>query len=87
MKKHLSRCEPPSGPLTLTSARCGNPLRVLQIASSSPHLQRLKELGLGESAEIQKLVDGSALICSIQGTRLAIGRALGSSILVEEVGR
>ncbi len=85
MKKHLTRCSQPPGELTLTNARCGNPLRVRRIASSSPALSRLKELGICETAEIQKLVDGSALICSIQGTRLAIGRELGAAILVEEV--
>jgi Fe2+ transport system protein FeoA len=85
MKKHLTCCGRCERPLTLTSARCGNPLRVVRIASTSAASSRLKEMGLCESAEIEKLVDGNALICSLQGARLAIGRALGTHIEVEEV--
>ncbi len=85
MKKHLTCCGRSERPLTLTNARCSRPLRVIRISSSSPASLRLKELGLCEAAEIRKLVDGNALICSIQGTRLAIGRSLGTHIEVEEV--
>lgn len=89
MKKHLTSCSPSArccqAPLTLASARCGNPLRVVRIASASAASSRLKELGVCESAEISKLVDGNALICSFQGSRFAIGRTLGAAIEVEEV--
>ncbi len=46
---------------------------------------RLREMGFCESSEICKVVDGSAIICSVYGMRLAIGRALGEAVLVEPV--
>lgn len=82
VKKLLVRYSPPSKPLTLSSARCGERLRIVEIASS-PDAQRLKELGLCETAEIQKIVDGNALVCILQGSRFAIARDLGASVLVE----
>ena len=75
----------PRAPLTLTCARCGEVLRVVGVNPQSRAGGRLKELGFCEAAEVQKLTDGSALLCQIQGVRLAIGRELGADVYVEEV--
>jgi len=72
-------------PITLSKARCGERLRVVGVRPSSPACIRLKELGFCESAEICKVVDGSALICQMRGVRLAIGRSLGADVMVEPV--
>jgi len=40
-------------------------------------------MGLCESAEVCKVSDGSALVCIVQGVRLAIARKLGADVLVQ----
>ena len=69
----------------LSKARCGERLRVVSVKGSSASCIRLKEMGFCESAEVCKVVDGSALICQLSGTRLAIGRNLGADVLVERL--
>ena len=85
VKTLLARHSLPPKPLTLSSARCGERLRIVGIVPSSAASLRLQELGLHERVEIQKIVDGSALICAFRGARLAIGRNLGADVLVEGV--
>jgi Fe2+ transport system protein FeoA len=72
-------------PLTLCSAQCGQRLRILALAACSEDCLRLREMGFCESSEVRKLADGSAILCSLYGVRLAVGRALGAQVLVEPV--
>lgn len=72
-------------PLTLSRARCGDRLRVVSICPNCPECVRLRELGFCESAEVRKVADGSALICSLMGMRVAIGRELGAHVRVERI--
>ncbi|MEI6871066.1 MAG: FeoA family protein [Verrucomicrobiota bacterium] len=72
-------------PLTLCSARCGQRLRILCLNGSSQECARLRELGFCEYSEVCKLTDGSALLCRLSGSRLALGRELGARILVEPI--
>lgn len=74
-----------AGPCTLCDARCGQRLRVLCVREDCPVRSRLHELGFCASVEIKKVADGSALICHLLGTRVAIGRELGVHVLVEAV--
>jgi ferrous iron transport protein A len=76
---------PSESPVNLCSARCGEKLRILALRSGVEECNRLREMGLCESSEICKVMDGSAIICSVYGMRLAIGRALGEAVLVEPV--
>jgi Fe2+ transport system protein FeoA len=76
---------PPDSSVNLCSARCGQRLRILALRSGVEDCNRLREMGFCESSEICKVVDGSAIICSVHGMRLAIGRALGEAVLVEPV--
>lgn len=75
----------PALPLNLCSAKCGIRLRIVSINSACKECQRLRELGFSESTEVCKIAQGSAIICSLYGTRLAIGKALGKLVLVEPV--
>lgn len=71
--------------LSLCDAYCGDRLRIVQVPQASEQATRLRELGFCERAEVTKLADGSALLCVVCGVRLAIGRDLGASILVQKV--
>ncbi len=55
------------------------------VRAGSPACLRLKELGFCESAEICKVMDGSAMICQLRGVRLAIARNLGADVMVERM--
>ena len=74
---------PPQNPINLSAAKCGVRLRILSIGSDCKECLRLRELGFCETSVVCKITEGAALICSLYGTRLAIGRALGNLILVE----
>lgn len=77
----LSRVQP----LTLARARCGERLRIKAICSDCPECVRLRELGFCEMAEFCKLREGGAIICSLYGMRVAIGRELSTHVQVERV--
>ncbi|RFC42330.1 MAG: Fe2+ transport system protein FeoA [Verrucomicrobia bacterium] len=72
-------------PLTLCSAACGQRLRILALSACSEDCLRLREMGFCELSEVRKLTDGSAILCSLYGVRLALGRELGARVLVETV--
>jgi Fe2+ transport system protein FeoA len=46
---------------------------------------RLRELGFYDRAEVRKVSDGAAIICSLFGMRVAIGRDLGEHVRVERI--
>lgn len=77
--------EVPLAPLNLCSARCGQRLRILALLACTEDCMRLRELGFCERSEVSKLSDGPAILCSLYGVRLALGRELGSQVLVEPV--
>ena len=74
-----------SQPLTLARARCGERLRVTAICTDCPECVRLREMGFCEMAEFCIVRDGGAIICSLYGMRLAIGRELSTHVQVERV--
>jgi len=45
----------------------------------------LRELGFQDRVEVRKIADGAAIICSIMGMRVAIGRDLGEHVRVEKI--
>ena len=71
--------------LTLARAKCGERLRVVHICPDCKECVRLRELGFYDSAEVQKISDGAAIICSLMGLRVAIGRDLGEHVHVEHI--
>ncbi|HEV7867692.1 MAG TPA: FeoA family protein [Chthoniobacteraceae bacterium] len=75
----------PAGILTLARARVGERLRVVTICPDCPECVRLRELGFQDRMEVRKVSDGAAIICSLMGNRVAIGRDLGEHVRVEKV--
>ena len=75
----------PIGVLTLARARVGERLRVVTICPDCPECVRLRELGFQDQMEVRKVSDGAAIICSLMGMRVAIGRDLGEHVRVEKV--
>src|ERR1700761_6305731 len=70
---------------TLAKARVGERLRVVTICPECPECLRLRELGFQDRVEVRKVSDGAAIICSIMGMRVAIGRTLGEHVRVEKI--
>jgi Fe2+ transport system protein FeoA len=75
----------PKGTLTLARANVGERLRVVTICPDCPECVRLRELGFQDQMELRKVSDGAAIICSLLGMRVAIGRDLGEHVRVERV--
>jgi ferrous iron transport protein A len=75
----------PQGTLTLARANVGERLRVVTICPECPECVRLRELGFQDQMEVRKVSDGAAIICSLLGMRVAIGRDLGEHVRVERV--
>lgn len=71
--------------LTLATAKCGEQLRVLHICPDCPHCLRLREMGFHDRMVVKKVADGTAIICVIMGTRMALGRELCEHIEVERL--
>jgi ferrous iron transport protein A len=75
----------PQGTLTLARANVGERLRVVTICPDCPECVRLRELGFQDQMELRKVSDGAAIICSLLGMRVAIGRDLGEHVRVERI--
>ncbi len=75
----------PKGILTLARAKIGERLRVVTICPDCPECVRLREIGFQDQMEVRKVSDGAAIICSLLGMRVAIGRDLGEHVRVERV--
>ena len=75
----------PKPELTLARAKCGERLRVTSICPDCHECLRLRELGFYDRAEVCKISDGAAIICSLFGMRVAIGRDLGEHVRVERI--
>ena len=69
--------------LTLSTAKCGERLRVRHICPDCPHCARLREMGFRDHTVVKKIADGAAVICLLLGTRLALGRELCDHVEVE----
>jgi Fe2+ transport system protein FeoA len=76
---------PPKPHSTLARAKVGERLRVITICPDCPECLRLRELGFQDRVEVRKIADGAAIICSIMGMRVAIGRDLGEHVRVEKI--
>lgn len=74
------------GPLkTLLAAPIGERLRLMELLGQPALCQRLREMGLCESAEIIKVGQGAAVLCQVCGTRVALSHDLAESIMIERV--
>jgi len=68
----LPLCQLPAGALGL----------VTQLEGEGTFRQRLRELGLGESAEVKKISGHSTIICQVNGCRIALSHDAARQILV-----
>lgn len=75
----------PDQPHTLCKAENGTPLKIKQIHDETPAGQRLREMGFCEMAEIHKVSDADALICSVCGAHLAVSREIAQKTIVEPI--
>jgi ferrous iron transport protein A len=73
----------PQSALCLAKAQTGGRFRVVQLAGQPETCHRLREMGFCESAEIQKISGGAALICKICGVRMALSHHLARNVFVE----
>ncbi len=85
MKRTLSKNPPMKTSGCLSTARCGELLRIAGLREGCTSERRLRELGFCESAEVCKIADGGVCLCLLQGARVAIGAELAGSVLVERV--
>lgn len=69
----------------LSAARCGERLRIKAVREDSAATYRLRELGFCESAEVCKVSDSGTCLCMLMGMRVAIGRELAESVIVERI--
>lgn len=81
-RSQKSRLEEPQ---TLLAAPVGERLKLLQLLGQPALCQRLREMGLCESAEIIKVRQGAAILCQVCGTRVALSHDLAESIMIEPV--
>lgn len=69
--------------VSLCDLPCGILCRIYALTGESNLCQRLRELGLGESAVIKKMGGSGPFLCQINGTRMAIAREAAAAMLVE----
>lgn len=73
----LPLCQLPAGGVGL----------VRELAGKSEFCQRVREMGLGESAYITKISGSSTILCQVNGNRIALSHDAAKSILVEQLRR
>ena len=74
--------------LSLVNLKAGEKGRIAHLLSDSNSRKRLSDLGIREGSEIEKvsnmILDGPVTVRILQ-TRIAIGRLLAETILVEKI--
>lgn len=66
----------------LPSVKRGERVRVRHLHGDADACHRLREMGFRESAEIQLLCAGGAVIAQVQGARVCLSHRMAESILV-----
>lgn len=75
----------PAEPLPLCQLSAGAAGRVCSLTGDTHFCQRLREMGLGESAYVTKVSGTATILCQVHGTRIALSHAAASRIMVEPV--
>jgi Fe2+ transport system protein FeoA len=68
--------------LSLTAAPCGQRLKIVEICATCPDCARLQEMGFRAGEEVCKVTQAGALICRLSGSRVALGKELGTHVHV-----
>ena len=74
---HLPLCQLAAGALG----------RVRSLAGDADFCQRVREMGISESAFVTKIAGTGTILCQVNGTRIALSHSAAKQILVEEVAR
>ena len=78
---------PPTVLLPLCQLPAGSFGLVRELAGNAEFCQRVREMGIGESACVRKISGKSTILCQVNGTRMALSHDAAQSILVEQLGR
>ncbi len=79
---------PANQPFPLTKALIGQKVQLVRITASAKLRRRLTELGLTPGVELDILQDRRGpLLLNVRNTRLAIGRGVAQSIMVQLIGQ
>lgn len=73
--------------LPLCQLPAGKAGRVRQIAGNADFCQRVREMGVGESAVVTKIGGSGPFVCAVNGNRIALSHEAARNILVEQFGR
>jgi ferrous iron transport protein A len=60
--------------------------RITRLMGDSEFCQRVREMGFCESTIVGKVSGNGAIICQVNGNRIALSHEAASKILVERVG-
>jgi ferrous iron transport protein A len=78
----------PFNPLVpLCQLPAGSMARVRELRGDIDFCQRVREMGVGESAFVTKIGGSGPFICQINGTRIALSHGAAMCIMVEQLGR
>ncbi|NOK61832.1 MAG: ferrous iron transport protein A [Chloroflexi bacterium AL-W] len=74
----------PSGTMLLSMVGPGECVRLLEVRGNTQRSRRLAELGLTPGVEVRMVQNASdPLLLAVRDTRLALGRNLAHTVLVE----
>lgn len=73
----LPLCQLPAGALG----------RVRDLTGDADFCQRVREMGVGESAFVTKVGGSGPFICQVNGNRIALSHSAAMCIMVEQLGR
>ena len=70
-------------PISLEDIPEGEDFRVVSLGAATELSTRLREMGFCEKAVIRRVAGGSAIVCQVCGTRIALNRSVAGKIRVE----
>jgi len=78
---------PTDAVLPLCQLPAGSVGRVRQLVGAIDFCQRIREMGLCESAFVAKIGGTGPFLCQINGTRIALSHNAAKCVMVEKLGR
>ncbi len=64
---------------------CGIAARVLRLEGDDEFKNRLRELGLCESAQVSVLQVNGSVLCQVQSSRFGLSRSAAEAVIVGEI--
>ena len=72
-----------NSPMSLENIPEGEDFRVVSLGEATELSNRLREMGFCEKAVIRRVAGGSAIVCQVCDTRIALNRSVAGKIRVE----